>query len=165
MISIDGAILARIHAHGVRDYPNEACGVLLGALPVSSTQPRVVTRELPLGNSRESGEQYHRFVITPRDYLDAERRAGELGLDIVGFYHSHPDHPSVPSDYDRDHAFPGLSYIITAVEGKIWASPRAVRTQSWTLALDRSAFHLEADLGETTQGSANTAAHSSANEE
>lgn len=149
MITLDHSILARIRKHGLRAYPNEACGVLLGRLPDDEAcGARLVSAGLPLENSREAQEQYHRFVITPRDYLDAERRADELGLDIVGFYHSHPDHPAVPSDYDRDHAFPGLSYIVTSVVGKGHDSPQVDRTLSWTLARDRSEFLFEADLDE-----------------
>lgn len=147
MITLDDSVLARIREHGLRAYPNEACGVLLGRSPGDGTRgARVVSSGLPLENSREAGEQYHRFVITPRDYLDAERRADELGLEIVGFYHSHPDHPAVPSDYDRDHALPGLSYIVTSVVGKGLDSSRAEKTLSWTLAQDRSEFLFEADL-------------------
>lgn len=155
MITLDDSIRSRIREHGLRAYPNEACGVLLGRLPGDATSAtRAVTRDLPLENSREAGEQYHRFVITPQDYLRAEKRADELGLDIVGFYHSHPDHPAVPSEYDRDHAFPGLSYIVTSVVGKGLESPHIERNLSWTLALDRSEFLFEADLDEDRQPAA-----------
>jgi len=74
-------------------------------------------------------------LITPENMLDAEKKARSLKLDVLGFYHSHPDHPAKPSDYDREHALPFYSYMITAVE-----QTRAKETTSWILKDDRSAF-------------------------
>ena len=94
-----------------------------------------LTREL---EEKISGEQYHRFLITAEDMMQAELDARKLGLEIVGFYHSHPDHPARPSDYDRDHALPFYSYIILRVaEG----SPELMT--SWQLQLSREAFDSE----------------------
>ena len=92
----------------------------------------------PIVNAREDGEQYHRFLITAEDMMQAELEARRLGLEIVGFYHSHPDHPAKPSDYDRDHALPFYSYIILRV-----AEGRPELMTSWRLRISREAFDPE----------------------
>ncbi|GAA2182592.1 M67 family metallopeptidase [Brooklawnia cerclae] len=151
MITVPDVVLERIRIDAVQAYPDEGCGVLLGRFSEDG-QERIVQDVQPLVNSREPQERYHRFRIEPLDYLKAERQAAEWGLEIVGIYHSHPDHPAVPSDYDRDHALPGLSYIVVAVRGGqadepvVAVEPVAERTTSWTLAEDRSQFRLEAEL-------------------
>ncbi|MCA9300791.1 MAG: Mov34/MPN/PAD-1 family protein, partial [Phycisphaerales bacterium] len=78
-------------------------------------------------------------LVTDRDYVRLERLAAELGLDLLGFYHSHPDHPSRPSRTDLEHAFPWFSYVIVAIERGV---PSALT--SWVLEEDRSAFRVEA---------------------
>ncbi len=103
-----------IDAHGEKTYPNECCGIMLGEVLGDGT--KVLKELLPVDNSREDGEQYHRFEIRAEDLLKAEKVAAAKHLDVVGFYHSHPDHPSKPSEYDRSHAFLFYSYIIVAVE-------------------------------------------------
>jgi len=143
MITIFDALVHSVTAHSLAAYPNEACGILLGVFGPDGT--RDVTQTMGIENSREAEEQYHRFRITPADYMAAEDEAGKQGLEILGFYHSHPDHPAVPSDYDRDHAFPGLSYIIVSVEGDEPA-PRVVRVASWELRPDRTAFDHEKEI-------------------
>ena len=143
-ISIPDAIVDAIVTESLATYPNEACGVLLGQF--LRDQARHVTQILPVENSCEAEEQYHRFRITPADYLHAEKEAATQGLEIVGFYHSHPDHPALPSDYDRDHAFPGLSYIVVAVQGRDLVQPRVIRVASWELTPDRTSFEYEAEL-------------------
>jgi len=150
MIQIANNLVERITAHSTQAYPNEACGVLLGDVQPDGT--REVTQILGIENSREAEEQYHRFRITPADYMAAEKEAENRGVEILGFYHSHPDHPAVPSDYDRDHAFPGLSYIVVAVEGRASSpsSPQAVRVTSWELTNDRTVFEQEAEIPLTT---------------
>ncbi len=147
MITITPEVLDRIHHESLLCYPDEGCGALLGSFPDDpDVQPRVVSDILPIVNAREAEEQYHRFRIEPRDYLAAEDEATRRGLDIVGFYHSHPDHPAVPSDYDRDHALPGLSYIVVATAGIDQATPYVPRSTSWELASDRSRMIQEADF-------------------
>jgi proteasome lid subunit RPN8/RPN11 len=119
-----------IRAHGAETYPNECCGALFG-------RGGVVTATFPLSNTTDEGPR-RRFLVRPQDYMAAEQRARELGADLLGFYHSHPDHPARPSQYDLDHAWPFFSYIIVAVrEGK----PEAMT--SWRLREDRSAFDPE----------------------
>jgi len=135
-VFISGEVLDEIKIEGEKAYPNECCGVLLGVLAEDGNKS--VTQILPIVNEFSQGEQYHRFLITPENMLDAEKKARSLKLDVLGFYHSHPDHPAKPSDYDRDHALPFYSYIITAVE-----KGKANQTTSWILLDDRSAFITE----------------------
>jgi len=119
-----------------RIYPNECCGALLGA-DIEAGE-RVIALALPIENTFADGEQYHRFQITADDILKAEETARKRGLDVLGFYHSHPDHPAVPSAYDRAQALPFYSYLIISVEqGK----PRELL--AWRLKTDRSAFEKE----------------------
>jgi proteasome lid subunit RPN8/RPN11 len=128
-LSLTDAARAAIHAHGEDTYPHECCGALLGA-----ADRRHVLEALPLPNSTEEGPR-RRFLITPRDYMLSEREARSRGLDLVGFYHSHPDHPARPSEHDLAHAWPNLHYIILSV-----MAGRADAMRDWMLATDRSAF-------------------------
>jgi proteasome lid subunit RPN8/RPN11 len=130
----EGAI--RTEAEGA--YPNECCGILLGTtLPgkPSGGDQRVVAGIIPIRNSREEAEQYHRFQIEPEDLMRAEVEARKRGQDVLGFYHSHPDHPARPSDFDREHALPFYSYIIVAAD-----KGKAGDFTSWELRPDRSQF-------------------------
>ncbi len=130
-----------IAAHGERAYPQEACGALLGT--AAGDDKRVLaTLEAAnrFGNVEEfqerTGEsQANRYVIPPEAVARIEREARQRGLDVVGFYHSHPDHPARPSRYDQDHAWPWLSYVIVAV-----AQGRAAGMASFVLSDDRSVF-------------------------
>ena len=119
-----------IRSHGAETYPNECCGALIG-------RDGVVTHTLALSNVTEEGPR-RRFRVSDRDYLQCERRARELGGELLGFYHSHPDHPAKPSQYDLDHALPFFSYIIVAVRA---GAPEDMT--SWRLREDRSAFDEE----------------------
>ncbi len=125
-------LLAQIGAQGEGAYPHECCGFLLGA---DAGGAREVSALLPLANAREAGERYHRFLITPDDVLEAEEAAAARGLDVIGVYHSHPDHAARPSEFDREHALPWWSYVITSV-----AKGRAVESRAWRLEENRSAF-------------------------
>ena len=136
MICLSDFLVSEIGSEGERAYPDECCGVLLGVL--GRTGEKSVTQILPVSNEFYQGEQYHRFLITPENMLVAEKKARALKLDVLGFYHSHPDHPAKPSDYDREHALPFYSYIITAVE-----KGEARDFTSWILEDDRSAFIAE----------------------
>jgi proteasome lid subunit RPN8/RPN11 len=124
----------QIHAHLCRAYPEEGCGVLLGR---EAGGTRVIERVLPFENRRED-ERHHRFLIAPEQFLVAEREGREAGLDVVGFFHSHPDHPALPSGFDLEHAWPYYSYLIVSVE-----QGRAGDSRSWRLAADRSRFEPE----------------------
>jgi proteasome lid subunit RPN8/RPN11 len=124
--------LDRIRAHAAAVYPDECCGALIGT-PDGNGSTRVIDT-LPLPNTTEEGAR-RRFLVRPADYRAAEARAREAGADLVGFYHSHPDHPARPSGYDLDHAWPNLSYVIVSVNK---GRPDDVR--SWRLLDDRSSF-------------------------
>jgi proteasome lid subunit RPN8/RPN11 len=128
--------LQAIGHHASVSYPEECCGVLIGHAAGRDTAT-VVERILSVGNEREDS-RHNRYVISPETILAAQKEARALGLDIVGYYHSHPDHPARPSDFDRDHAWPGLSYLIVAVE-----RGRVVEARSWRLTDDRESFDEE----------------------
>jgi proteasome lid subunit RPN8/RPN11 len=123
---VDGAI----RAHGQETYPNECCGALIG-------RDGVVDETLALPNMTDEGPR-RRFRVTPNDYRAAEKRAGEAGAELLGFYHSHPDHPARPSQYDLDHAWPFFSYVIVSVREGVSGD-----MTSWRLREDRSAFDEE----------------------
>ena len=107
------ALRRQIEAEGAAAYPNECCGILVGR---DVGGRRLVERLQPGQNVFEADERYHRFSIDPRAQLKAEREAEAEGKVVLGFYHSHPDHPARPSEYDREHAWPFYSYVIVAVE-------------------------------------------------
>lgn len=123
--------LEKIHAHGEQAYPEEGAGFLLGVEDGS----RDVRAVFPLTNSREDSARHNRYLIAPEDYLKAEREADRLGLSLIGVFHSHPDHPNRPSEFDREWAQPFFSYIITSVQ-----SGKAMESRSWRLTEDRSKF-------------------------
>ncbi len=129
-IKLPPAVDAAIRAHGRETFPHECCGALLG-------RAGVVHDAYALANTTEEGPR-RRFLVRPDDYRLAEKRAGETGLELLGFYHSHPDHPARPSQYDLDHAWPSFSYVIVAV----MAGEDTLLT-SWRLKEDRSAFDEE----------------------
>jgi proteasome lid subunit RPN8/RPN11 len=131
MILLPDEALEAIRLHGRESYRDEACGVLFGRV---AAEERRVVRVAPMANSRED-ERHRRFVVTPADYRRAEAEASRSGLTLLGFYHSHPDHPAYPSRYDLEHAFPFFSYVILAVEG---GEPGEMR--SFVLSEDRSEF-------------------------
>src|SRR6202043_1713442 len=111
------AVAAAIRHHGEETHPHECCGALVG-------RDGRVTITVPLPNTTEEGPR-RRFLVRPSDYRLAEQRATELGGELLGFYHSHPDHPARPSQYDLDHAWPNFAYIIVAVAGDGLPSPSA----------------------------------------
>lgn len=136
MLALTDEQEAAIRAHGEADYPYECCGLLLG---VFEPDGRKTTREVfPISNAREESAKRNRFLITPQELMRGERHARRQGLEVIGFYHSHPDHPAAPSGYDLDHALPVYSYVIVSVmEGK------AGDLLAWEMAADRSRFNPE----------------------
>jgi proteasome lid subunit RPN8/RPN11 len=109
-------LYAKIEAEGAAAYPNECCGILYGRdVARDGITRRVVDRIEPVKNEFEPGEQYHRFLITPQTLMQAEKTAGDENRLVLGFYHSHPDHPARPSQYDLDHAWPFYSYVIVSI--------------------------------------------------
>ncbi len=139
-----------IRKHGARDYPNECCGVLLGS---ANGLEKVVREVVPLKNLRHDPEraqallpvgdagretERNRFLIDPKDQLRVEKEARARGLEVLGYYHSHPDHPAKPSNYDREHAWPWYAYVILSVEK---GEPKELTC--WLLSEDRSVFKPE----------------------
>jgi proteasome lid subunit RPN8/RPN11 len=115
----------QIEQEGASAFPNECCGILIGK---DQGEQRIVEKLVQGENAFEADEQYHRFSIDPRAQLKAEREAEAAGLMVLGFYHSHPNHPARPSDYDRDHGWPFYSYVIVSImDGK------PAKMTSWVL--------------------------------
>ena len=116
-----------VRRHGEETYPHECCGALVG-------RGDVVTDTVALPNTTDEGPR-RRFLVRPSDYRVAEQRATELGGELLGFYHSHPDHPAKPSQYDLDHAWPTFAYVIVSV-----AVGKSELMTVWFLKDDRSIF-------------------------
>jgi proteasome lid subunit RPN8/RPN11 len=137
-------IAEKIRLHGAETYPHECCGALLGRDSEAGaagspeqgerTSPREILALFPLINRRDDSPR-NRFSVTSEDVRAAEKAGREQGLDVVGWYHSHPDHPAQPSQYDRDHAWPWYSYIIVSV-----ANGEPQYMTSWRLNDDRAEF-------------------------
>jgi proteasome lid subunit RPN8/RPN11 len=129
-LTLTSGVPDAIRAHGAETYPDECCGALIG-------RDGVVTAVYALPNTTEEGPR-RRFLVRPGDYRAAEQQAREAGGDLLGFYHSHPDHPARPSQYDLDHAWPFFSYVIVSVQ-----NGESRDMTSWRLREDRSAFDQE----------------------
>jgi proteasome lid subunit RPN8/RPN11 len=125
----------RIFEQMVAAYPNEGGGFLLGTQAVETLRIEDVVK---VSNTFAAEEQYHRYAMTPQDWARLEDEADARGLSLVGYYHSHPDSPAIPSVYDRDHALPNFTYIITSVQKS--DVTRAVDMRVWQLRPDRSQF-------------------------
>ncbi|HLW83521.1 MAG TPA: M67 family metallopeptidase [Candidatus Acidoferrales bacterium] len=131
MLRVAQSLIEQIHKHGIRDYPNECCGALLGR---EEEGHRTVLGLLPLMNQRNDSPR-NRFSITSEDVRLAEKEAKAKGWELIGWYHSHPDSPARPSEFDREHAWPWYSYIIFQVANR---EPREMR--SWRLDDDRAKY-------------------------
>jgi len=145
-LEINREHLKEIGRQGARAYPNECCGALLGVAGADGT--KVCRALLPLDNRREGEAARTRFLVTADDFRWAEKQARQQGLEIIGFYHSHPDHPARPSEFDREHALPWYSYVVVRVvrvarraDGQAGGEPQ--ESTSWVLAEDRSQFNPE----------------------
>lgn len=135
MLYLNEQIISSITAHSERDYPYECGGMLIGTF---AKGPKTAVEVFPLENSRETEARHNRILILPKDVLRAERYAREKKLDVVGYYHSHPDDRAVPSQYDLDNALPVWSYVIASViEGNV------ADIRSWEMENDRSKFNEE----------------------
>ena len=130
-LKITNELIERINKHIEAAYPGEGAGFLLGA-------DGDVNEVLPLDNAREEEARHNRFLLTAEDYLKAEMKAMELGVDLIGVFHSHPDCPNVPSEYDREWAQPFFSYIISRVD-----QGKTVSHRSWRLFEDRTKYEEE----------------------
>lgn len=125
---------AHVRSHLCQAYPEEGCGVLLGR---EQEGVRSVEKILTIDNVREDS-RHNRYLISPEQFLKAEQEARGAGLDVLGFFHSHPDHPARPSQFDLDHAWPWYSYIVVSVSGGAAVDMRSYRMQE-----DRSGFDEE----------------------
>jgi proteasome lid subunit RPN8/RPN11 len=140
-------LAAKIQAHGMETYPHECCGAILGR---DGDGAREALDLLPLTNRREDSPR-NRFEVTPDDVQLAEKAAREKKLELIGWYHSHPDAPARPSEFDREHAWPWYSYIIVSVQSGM---PREMN--SWRLQDDRAAYDPEAIESPAYTGSIKT---------
>ncbi|HRE46176.1 MAG TPA: M67 family metallopeptidase [Aggregatilineales bacterium] len=131
-LTLSAALRAEIVAQLEGNYPDEGGGFLLGTLEANAVTVREVR---PVVNTAPSEEAYHRYFMTPMDWAMLEDEADAAGLSVVGYYHSHPDSPAIPSDYDRTHALPNFRYLITSVRGR-----QAAEMRAWLLNEDRGAF-------------------------
>jgi proteasome lid subunit RPN8/RPN11 len=141
-------VAERIRRHGAETFPHECCGALLGRDSAFEEKagergdaPAETTREVlglfPLINRRDDSPR-NRFAVAAEDVRDAEKAAGEQGLEVIGWYHSHPDHPARPSDFDREHAWPWYSYVIVSV-----MNGKPADMTSWRLNDDRQNYSAE----------------------
>lgn len=136
-IRLSKALEEAIRAHGQQTYPNECCGALLGRDSGSLTGEREISEILPLKNQHKDSPR-NRFILTPEDVREAEAYSKRTGVELLGWYHSHPDAPARPSEFDREHAWPWYSYVIVSVK-----AGRAEEMNSWRLMEDRSRYDSE----------------------
>lgn len=135
-LKLSERLAQRIRAHGMETYPHECCGALLGR-GGDGEKTREVSELLPLANRRDDSPR-NRFELTPEDVRLAEKTASDTGVQLLGWYHSHPDAPARPSEFDREHAWPWYSYIIMSVQK---GEPREMT--SWRLKDDRAGYNAE----------------------
>ena len=136
MIQLANQQHSEIAAHGERDYPYECCGLLLGHFAKGGG--KICAEIFPISNAREESAKRNRFLIRPEELMRGEKEAAAKSLEVIGFYHSHPDDRATPSQYDLEHAWPVYSYIVVAV-----GSGRAGDLRSWEMEVDRSRFNEE----------------------
>ncbi len=134
VLKVPSQLAAKIQAHGMETYPHECCGAILGR---DVDGRREVLGLLALANRRDDSPR-NRFEVTPGDVQLAEKTAAEKKIELIGWYHSHPDAPARPSEFDREHAWPWYSYIIVSVQSGM---PREM--SSWRLQDDRAAYDPE----------------------
>jgi proteasome lid subunit RPN8/RPN11 len=131
---LDPRHASAIRRHGEADYPAEACGLIGGAV---EGDQKITVQLVPLVNRRTDSAR-NRYLIDPDSFRHGEERLERDGLEVIGVYHSHPDHPPVPSAFDREHAWPRLSYVIVGVN-----RGNATELKSWVLADGRGSFEEE----------------------
>ena len=136
MIIIDRESTEEIRAHGARDYPYECCGLLIGKFEPDGS--KLVLETFAISNAREEAAKRNRFLIQPEELMRGERYARSKDIEVVGFYHSHPDSPARPSQYDLEHAWPTYSYIIVST-----SEGQSGDLFSWEQEPDRSRFNQE----------------------
>ncbi len=136
VITLSQRHVDELRRHAEQEYPEECCGLLLGSF--GSRGEKIVRETRAISNAREPEARHHRSLILPEELVRGERAARELGLEVIGNYHSHPDHPARPSQFDLEHAWPTWSYVIISVR-----NGRAESLLSWELKHDRTCFAAE----------------------
>lgn len=131
MIRLSEKIVDEIEYHAEQAYPEECCGMILG---YSENGFHSIEEVIKIDNSQDENRR-RRFFITPEQYRFAEQLARKWNMDLLGFYHSHPDHPAAPSAFDTDHALPWFTYIIVSVE-----HGKAASMTAWLLNEERTQF-------------------------
>lgn len=138
MIKIENRLLNQIKENGEKTYNAECCGAIFGK-PENGSFNIIELMEF---NNERSDNKERRYLISPVQYMHSEKIASEKKLELLGFYHSHPDHPAIPSQFDTDHAFPNFIYMIVSVQ-----KGKAKDLTSWKLFEDRTGFEkLEIDI-------------------
>ncbi len=133
---LDRTQMTALQQHVEGTYPYEGGGLLIGWM---DDQGRKIVKEIkPFENQRAIQDQHNRILITDQMYREGEAYADNQGLLLIGFFHSHPDHPARPSEFDREHALPWWSYVIVSVQ-----QGKAADVLSWELSGDRSKFNEE----------------------
>ncbi|MCW5314166.1 hypothetical protein GTQ43_10230 [Nostoc sp. KVJ3] len=147
MIRLSQEHLQTIRTHAENTYPDECCGIILGHL---ASEDKIVVEVMPTENAwnteaateflgEDTAESKRRqYTIAPEVMLKTQKEARDRSLNIIGIFHSHPDHPAIPSECDRLYAWQGYSYIIVSVQ-----NGKAGELQSWSLDKDRQ-FQAEA---------------------
>jgi len=142
-LTISVQVMAEINSHGEKLYPEEGAGLILGAI---DGENRTARRVLPMPNHFEPDERGHRYRLEAKEVLQAEELAEQIGLDVIGVFHSHPDHPAAPSQYDLEWAVPWFVYLITSIEAGV-----ASKSRAWQMLEDHSRMieeELEIEEGE-----------------
>ena len=134
MVRIARDVVRQIEKHGERTYPEECCGIMLGSIDEDN---QIVGEVVELDNEQDENRR-RRFFVTPKQYLHAERIAAERRSTLLGFYHSHPDHPAIPSEFDRDHALPWFIYVVLSV-----SQAKSGDLTAWLLHKTRERFDMK----------------------
>ena len=137
-LKIGAGDVRHIHDHAKQAYPEECAGALVG---VDTGEIKLVVDVWRAENTHEE-DRARRFLIEPLQIKEFEERARERDMDVLGFYHSHPDHPAEPSEYDRERAWPYYSYVIASV-----GEDKVEDMRSWVLRDDRSGYDEEPIIG------------------
>jgi len=135
-VSVPRSILNEMKTHARETYPDECCGFLIGGLPPSELESTRGISTLVRAQNEFDGERRRRFLIRPEELRDMERRTEREGRAILGFYHSHPDHPARPSLFDQEHAWPWYAYIVLSV-----TATDVPEVGAFELDADSSTFH------------------------
>jgi len=136
MLTLSKTHLSKIQVHAIDCYPEECCGAMFGTIQ-DGGESKVITEIEPIDNTSSENKK-RRFMITPEEYQRVESKASKLGVTLLGFYHSHPDHPAQPSQTDLNYAWPFFSYIILAIKDRV-----AKEINSFVLDMDSGKFKEE----------------------